>query len=160
MCVSVHHSAHFPECRWLQKQFGIMLNWSGLWQIIEIHDVIFYRLLNQDVKDDISLYAWNAFLYSLSILAAVCVWDSGVKWLRRVTLTTHSKHREETAHQTGMEKRALAWTVDLVVMRSKCNDLMWLKQQNKGSAGTFVVINARWKWVHFSSRKGLFCLKW
>lgn len=46
---------------------------------------------------------------------------------------------EETAHQTGMEKRALAQTVDLVVMRSKCNDLMWLKQQNKGSAGTFAV---------------------
>lgn len=29
--------------------------------------------------------------------------------------------------------------VDLVVMRSKCNDLMWLKRQNKGSAGTVVV---------------------
>lgn len=38
-----------------------------------------------------------------------------------------------------MEKLGLAEMVDLAVMRSKCNDLMWLKRQNKGSAGTFVV---------------------
>lgn len=46
---------------------------------------------------------------------------SHVKWPRRVTWL----HR---AHQTEMEKWMLGQTFDLVVMRSKWNDVMWLKQ--------------------------------
>lgn len=58
-----------------------------------------------------------------------------------------------------MEKLGLAEMADLAVMRSKCNDLMWLKRQNKGSAGTFVVKLLIKKKGSLNSRKFLFSLK-
>lgn len=144
ICVCVHSSQRsFSRAEMtaqIQKQFGIMQNWSGLWQITDAQDdVIFYRLLNQDVK----VRVWES-------CAELILFGSSVRGGSHCAVTPMlngwggQRHAapKRSAHQAGMEKRALAWTVDLVVMRSKCNDLMWLKKQNKGSAGTFAVMNS------------------
>lgn len=107
-------------------------------------------------KEGVTEFGEWASLYSLSFLAVSCeesaqwwsYWNGkgGLTWL-------HTAQREGPHIRREMEKWTLAQAFDLVVMKSKCNDLMWLKQQNhKGSAGTFAV----WKLTENGSQRHYF----